>query len=104
MAALMEDVLTADLDIPSTGWVEVVTAKNVAVQLKSSGRVNVWLVGDGGDPPGVNDVGITLARGIAGTESSFGAGNMPDGSTLWAKALIPFGKDAATEQVTVIAY
>lgn len=108
MAALMDGTaLTADLDIPSAdGWVEVVTAKNVVAQVKSNGRVNAWLVGDGGDPPDTANVGITLARGITGVESSFGAGNMPDGATLWLKALAPqFPPDqTVVEQVTVIAY
>jgi hypothetical protein len=98
MTSMTETIALREED----GWVDIASGmKFILIQLTSSGRIQLYLQGDGNVPPDIeNDeqASIQLARGIVGVESSFSAGGLPENTTLWLRAI------KGTETVNAVAY
>lgn len=82
----MADVQTVEFELTSAEWRKITDdANSILVQLQEVGRVKLWFGTDPNEPDPASFAGMHLTRNAMGSESSFGAGGFPLGTSVWGR-------------------
>lgn len=99
----MADVQTVEVELTSAEWRKITDdANSILVQLQEVGRVKLWFGTDPAEPDPDSFAGMHLTRNSAGSESSFGAGGFPLGTSVWGRVYADAGDSERTEIVNVL--